>query len=74
MTLGDRFLVDANLPRNIFALRAATTQHRSFHQVPGFVPSDAQNLRGPLDVCRQKHINGQRLKQVREPAARLRPR
>ena len=73
MALGDRLLVDADLLRDSVVLGGTTTKHRTFHQVPAFVPSDAQDLRCLLDVRRQQDINGQRFEQIGEPAARLRP-
>ena len=74
VALSDRPLVDADLPGNGILLRVSATQDGALHQVPGFIPGDAQEPRRLLDVRCQKDVDGQRLEQIRESATRLRPR
>ena len=68
MSLGDRLLVNADLARGVAALGSPAPLHRPLHQVPGFVPADAQKGCGFGDIGRQQHVDGKRLKQVGKPA------
>ncbi len=74
MTLGDRLLVHTDVLGHDLRLGQAPAHHRAPHQPPGLVPADAQQLRRPLHIGRQQHLDGQRLGQAGESCASPRPR
>ena len=74
VALCNGFLIDAHLSGHLRALGRPAPDDRSLHQVPGFVPSNAQNLGRLLHVGCQKDVNGQYLEQVRKATSHLRPR
>jgi hypothetical protein len=74
MPLRNRLLVNPDLPRHHAAFGCPSAQHRTFHQVPRFVPTGAQDHCRLFDVRRPQHVYRQHLKQVREPASCFRPR
>jgi hypothetical protein len=53
------------------ALASSASDHRPLHEVPGFVPNNAQNFSRLLDIGRQQHVDGQRLEQIGEATAGL---
>lgn len=71
---GDGLLVNAEMPDQPRFLALKTTLNRTVEDVPRFVPADAQNLPGRLDVSYPHHINGQAFEKQREPGLGLCPR
>jgi hypothetical protein len=72
--LGDGFLVDPEVRRHPGPLGALPTLDRALEDVPGLIPTDAQNPGGPPNVGLLQHIDGQTLEQGREAGAGLGPR
>ena len=72
--LGDGFLVDTEVGRHTRALGALPAFDRPLEDVPRLVPADTKNPSGTPDVGLLEDINGQPLKEAREPRSRLGPR
>jgi catechol 2,3-dioxygenase-like lactoylglutathione lyase family enzyme len=65
MSLGNRLLVHANQARHRHPLGPSATLHGPLHQMPRFVPCDAQQGRALLDVRRLQYVDRQHLKRKR---------
>jgi hypothetical protein len=73
MPLGNGLLVHARIPGQLGTLGRSATDHRPLHQRPSFIPGDAQDAGGALDVGRKQHLDRQYLEKMREAAARICP-
>src|SRR4030042_5928257 len=72
--LSNRLLIHTDPGTRPLPLGQQPSFDRTLHKVPCLVPTDPQNPSRPQDVTLPKHIDGQPLKQQREPGTFLRPR
>jgi len=68
-----RLLVHPDQRRDDVGLSRQAPGDGPVHQVPRFVPAEAKQPGGPLDVALFEHVDGQALEQHGEPAHRLGP-
>ena len=67
-------LIDAKAADLAGFLACEASGHGAMHQVPGFVPTNPQDLPGGLDAGLLEHLDGEGLEHHREPRMELSPR
>jgi hypothetical protein len=72
--LRDRLFVDAEVGRHARALGTLAALDGPLQDVPGFVPADAQDPGGALDVSLLEDVDRQAFKEGGEPGPNLSPR